>query len=360
MNWLLQGGQQESIALAAVNLGHLSTDEKKAYKILQEQHKVAKLGLDKNAKAWADKQVPLSSPVKPIEAEKWDRAYLKALSELMTNQCYEDDKGDGVIAKCQYNRRVSDVSDNLIEKAEPCNAAYWKELIKQVSNPKIQVAESTEEYQFYYIRNGMQGLTTPSPFLSKEKIDSSRNQDNLSWDEKGNQLHSDVNDALVVFDKKGNLIEVFRLSVPIISDVNKRVTVDGKKIDANTITGYRYVGKAPTQYAVNAWDGEKVAIYRNSNFDYYGLAVQDKYRTAGRIFVDIHGPGYTYGCIEAVESLKRDPLTGKCQGMQETTTVADENLPNYTSFLAKDLAGRPIELRPGGSRRLGTMRVVSP
>jgi hypothetical protein len=358
MKWVFQGGQQEAVVLSRVDVTSLTPDEKKAYNILKDQHKIARLSLDKKAKAFADKQVPLKSTVTDEEAEKWDRAYLRARSEQISNASYNDDAVDGVVAKCPHNQKVSDLVDFWMTP-EPCNEAFWKHLITKMSKSRVVVGKSAGTFQFYYLRDGMQGLTSPTPFLKKMKIDASRNQDNLSWDENHQQLHSDVDDALVIFDNNGNLVDVLRLSIPIIVDINKTVVVGNNRINAYNIIGLRYVGAGPAAWLVNGWDGEKVIIYLNANFGYYGLAVQDKYRREGKVFVDIHGPGYTYGCIEVVESLDRDSA-GNCFGLAETVTAGDENLPNYKRYLSSDSTGNPILLDMGKSRMLGIIQVIPP
>ena len=92
----------------------------------------------------------------------------------------------------------------------------------------------------------------------------------------------------MAFDKTGNLINSALLRRPI-SIVNPNIWTEHT---ANLV--------------YDAWDGQSVSLYRNTNFDikYYGLWIDDSrgwYRS-GHVRVDLHKREATNGCIFILEN----------------------------------------------------------
>jgi len=295
MGWIVPNGQQQALHYKNHDKGYAKPNPR---------------ALDPDAKAKADQQVPLDDPVSPEEAEQWDRAYLAAIAEKKARGC-DDENVDSVIKGC---KSPTVAHTDTTAKREPCNAAYWKELIQKISGKKVAKTKGT--LQFYYIRDGMNGMDTP--FLKNYGIGSSANQNNVTWDASGLQFQSDINDALVIFDSDGGLVDVYRLSVPLVSDVGDATDPD-------------IVKPTLTPDVVNTWDGAAMYAYRNHHYEYTAIYPDDPYKNKKPgYWVDIHGSKYTFGCIEVIENLKKD-ASGNCTGMRDTTKRPDseiEDLPD--------------------------------
>lgn len=162
----------------------------------------------------------------------------------------------------------------------PDNAKYWNALIEELTgkspeDPGWGSADTSSTGQgnlrFFYIKGGYEG------FLSKNL--KNQNAERVWWGiyRPGT---TDLNDALVIFDRKGNLQGVFQLAVP--------------NYDPRT-----------SQMVEQEWNGEPVFSQWNDRYKYHPLSVLDSEKALQlqhpdwhRYWIDIHHESYTFGCIE--------------------------------------------------------------
>lgn len=161
------------------------------------------------------------------------------------------------------------------------NEGYLKELIKLASAGKHSVSNAAKGIQFFIIKGGGEGFL--STFYSGKDASRIVLTGPTTSGKPGTTMTFDDNDLLAAFDKAGKLINSALLRRPI-AIVNPNIWTEHT---ANLI--------------YDAWDGQSVSLYRNTNFDikYYGLWIDDSrgwYRS-GHVRVDLHKREATNGCI---------------------------------------------------------------
>jgi hypothetical protein len=161
------------------------------------------------------------------------------------------------------------------------NADYWRALVTELSgwdpsSPHWDSPDSTTgDLRFFLIKGGYEGFLPRS--IAKG------NADNAAWD--GREGRTDLNDALVIFDREGTLKGVLALATPNYYPRTARLAND-------------------------EWNGESVFTYWNNRYHYQALAVLDSEkirqldpsRRHGGYWVDIHHKVATLGCIEVAET----------------------------------------------------------
>jgi hypothetical protein len=161
------------------------------------------------------------------------------------------------------------------------NESYLKQLIEIGSGGRQRVGvDKRGRLQFFIIRGGGEGFLPDT--LAGENAGDVVETGTTTDGKKTLTFRFDVNDLLVVFDSKGNLISSARLERPVsITDVWTRKT-------ANKV--------------YDSWGGREVFIYRNTRFNipYLGLGVDDPYRGHSAT-VDMHKQEDTNGCIFIVD-----------------------------------------------------------
>ncbi len=146
------------------------------------------------------------------------------------------------------------------------NPEYWKRYIEVASEGAVSVSEAAEGLQFFYIKGGFEG------FLQKSHA--GKDASTANWDDR--EGTTDINDALVIFDKKGGFLAVAQTAIP------------------------NYYPRT-AQY-IPSWDKLPVFTYQNQKYGYQGLFVLDDYKYAGKntYWIDFHHAYITVGCIEIV------------------------------------------------------------
>lgn len=161
------------------------------------------------------------------------------------------------------------------------NEAYLKRLIREVSRGRVEVSSGARGLQFFIVKGGGEGFLD----AAYEKKDASRVTVGGATTSgvKGTEIVFDDNDLLAAFTAGGTLIAAALLRRPLSI---KHPSIWSEHT-ANTV--------------YNAWDGQSVSLYRNTNFEiqYYGLRVNDKlgYYSSGRVRIDLHKEEATNGCI---------------------------------------------------------------
>lgn len=204
---------------------------------------------------------------------------------------------------------------------------YLKALIKHVSGGKVIVG-GARRLQFFIVKGGGEGFLD----AAYAGIDASRvtvGGGMTTSGAAGTEIVFDDNDLIVAFDKTGKLISAALLRRPL-------------SIKHPSIWTEHTANKV-----YNAWDGQSVSLYRNTNFDikYFGLMIDDKlgyYRT-GKVRIDLHKEEATNGCI-----FIRDPATPGLGEPNKLNTFEPE-------FIKK------VQAALGAQRgyNIGTMRVFS-
>ncbi len=205
---------------------------------------------------------------------------------------------------------------------------YLKALIKHVSGGKVTVGGGARGLQFFIVKGGAEGFLD----AAYKNIDASRvtvGGGMTTSGAAGTEIVFDDNDLIVAFDKGGKLISAAVLRRPL-SIKHPSIWTE---FTANKV--------------YNAWDGQSVSLYRNTNFSiaYYGLMVDDKlgyYRT-GKVRIDLHKEEATNGCI-----FIRDPAT---PGLGEPVKLSAFE----PEFITKVQAAAGAKAR----YNIGTMRVFS-
>jgi hypothetical protein len=219
------------------------------------------------------------------------------------------------------------------------NEAYLRSLVQIASG--APVGSVLNGLQFFNIRGGAEGFLPPS-MLRRD----ARRVADVSSPTGGPAQASvfDYNDLLVVFDDDGSLISAARLERPI--------AVPG------------YITESTANEVYDAWDGQEVFVYRNTNFDipYIGLGVRDGFRygtrtpsrwkkgVTGEVVIDIHKQEETNGCIFILD--KATP---------EFTDKDHKKLDRFEPQLIKDVlaaTGHTLASIGGGEVTLGVMHVI--
>jgi hypothetical protein len=151
---------------------------------------------------------------------------------------------------------------------------YWSALIDSAGGQKV--SDSTDEVQIYIINGGWEG------FLSQRETRGNANR--ARWDDRKGT--TDINDALVLFDAKGNFLGAAQLAVP------------------------NYYPRT-RQMMDREWNGERVFVTHSNLHNYTGLAVLDsgklaKFDPQGKnsYWIDLHHKVGTLGCVETAASTK--------------------------------------------------------
>lgn len=215
--------------------------------------------------------------------------------------------------------------------------AYLKQLIKVSSRGKIVVSDHASKLQFFIIKGGAEGFLDASYQNRNAENLLEANGDTTSG--QGVSMRFSDTDLLVVFDGHGKFISSARLSRPVwINDPSRKRPLMWSEQNAADVYG--------------AWDGARVSLYRNTNFDikYYGLKMDDKrgyYRT-GRYRVDLHKQEATNGCIFIV-----DPDTPDYPSDNDKAGVAKLN--DFEPQLIKDVQE---SISAKAKENIGVMRMV--
>jgi hypothetical protein len=161
------------------------------------------------------------------------------------------------------------------------NEDYLKDLINLASGGKHSVSGGARGIQFFIIKGGGEGFL--SSFYAGKDASRIVLTGPTTSGKPGTTMTFDDNDLLAAFDKTGHLINSALLRRPI-SIVNPNIWTEHT---ANLV--------------YDAWDGQSVSLYRNTNFDikYFGLWIDDSrgwYRS-GHVRVDLHKREATNGCV---------------------------------------------------------------
>jgi hypothetical protein len=167
------------------------------------------------------------------------------------------------------------------------NGSYWSSLIAQISKGKHQVETKAKGLQFFYVKGGGEGFL-PSYYEGKNADRVVFGGGVTTRGTTSATMIFDNNDALVVFDKQGQLLDAALLERPLsIAERNMWTEPTAQRI-------------------LGAWHKRPVALYRNTNFDihYYGLMIADSlgWYSSGRVRVDFHKQEATNGCIFIVDA----------------------------------------------------------
>ena len=161
---------------------------------------------------------------------------------------------------------------------------YLKTLIHESSQGKKTVSSSARGLQFFIVKGGAEGFLD-SHYASKDASRIVKGGGITTSGKPGTMMIFDDNDLIAAFDRKGKLVSSALLSRPI-SITNPNIWTEGT---ANKV--------------YEAWDGQPVSIYRNTNprfsIHYYGLWINDKlsYYMKGWVRIDLHKKEATNGCI---------------------------------------------------------------
>jgi hypothetical protein len=164
---------------------------------------------------------------------------------------------------------------------------YLRNLIHLSSQRKKRVSSEARGLQFFIVKGGGEGFLD-SDYAGKDASRIVRGGERTTSGAPGTMMIFDDNDLIAAFDQKGNLVSSALLRRPI----SIRTPDDPNKWTEGT---------ANTVY--DAWDGQPVSIYRNTNPDweihYYGLWINDKlnYYNKGWVRIDLHKKEATNGCI---------------------------------------------------------------
>lgn len=162
------------------------------------------------------------------------------------------------------------------------NEGYLKELVRLASKRTLAVSASAKKLQFFIIKGGGEGFLD-TYYTGKDASRVTVGGGVTTSGKPGTVMIFDDNDIIMVFDRSGTLISSALLSRPL-SIANPNIWTEKT---ANKV--------------YDAWDGQSVSIYRNTQFDikYYGLVVNDRLGlySSGRVRVDLHKQEATNGCI---------------------------------------------------------------
>ncbi len=167
------------------------------------------------------------------------------------------------------------------------NASYWSQLIALIGQGKYQVESKAKGLQFFYVKGGGEGFL-PSSYRGSNADRVVFGGGTTTSGTTSATMVFDNNDALVVFDKQGQLLDAALLERPLsIAERNMWTEPTAQKI-------------------LGAWHKRPVSLYRNTNFDihYYGLMIADSlgWYSSGRVRVDFHKQEATNGCIFIVDA----------------------------------------------------------
>jgi hypothetical protein len=163
---------------------------------------------------------------------------------------------------------------------------YLKALIDLASKGKKPVKTNARGLQFFIVKGGAEGFLDAS---YRDRDASRIVRGEVTTDGKpGTTMIFDDNDLIAVFDAKGKLVSSALLRRPISIATPKKPL---------------FWTEATADKVYDAWDGQPVSIYRNTNpqwdIKYYGLWINDKlhYYENGWVRIDLHKKEATNGCI---------------------------------------------------------------
>jgi hypothetical protein len=186
-------------------------------------------------------------------------------------------------------KRIIDAAIERFVDIDMHDAAYLRQLIGLSSLYKKTVSERASGLQFFIVKGGGEGFLD-SLYAGKDASRIVRGGERTTSGAPGTMMIFDDNDLIAAFDQKGNLVSSALLRRPI----SIRTPDDPNKWTEGT-----------ANKVYDAWDGQPVSIYRNTNPDwdihYYGLWINDKLgyytRKKGWVRIDLHKKEATNGCI---------------------------------------------------------------
>jgi len=214
--------------------------------------------------------------------------------------------------KKEYDRVISKklgaISDHSMVEED-----YLKTLIMLVTAGTIVVSNSASRLQFFIIRGGAEGFL-PDEYSGRDATRINSGATVTTSGAAGTAMIFDDADLLVVFDKTGKLVSSARLSRPI------------------SITHPDKMTEATANLVYEAWDGQPVNLYHNTNYTvhYYGLWVDDKlgrYRLPASdpksVKIDMHKSEATNGCIFIIDELTPDMSHLRVLNLYEPQLIQD-------------------------------------